>query len=250
MNRLRNIFLMLMAMSTIAFATMPVYDPMNYVLALEQKLNQINMIENQVKGYQNQIMSLQNQAKQLATLDRSLSVNSLQSLQHSLHQIIQLNNSTKSVIKRSEDLSNKFLVLFPQNPDTSMSVADLNNKSKVVADELNNSVYDALNTSLVDPDKYNNDYERINALVESAGNSEGSLQALQSANQIAGLSAGHLMELKQLQAQEIKLLGTIEASKQEKERIHKETKKKLMDEYLIKNRKESETGNLEIGKFK
>ena len=58
------------------------------------------------------------------------------------------------------------------------------------------------------------------------------------------------MELKQLQAQEIKLLGTIEASKQEKERINKETKEKLMAEYLIKNRKESETGNLEIGKFK
>lgn len=239
-----------MVISTITFATIPVYDPANYLLALEQKLNQISMIENQVKGYQNQIRSLQNEAKQLATLDRSLSVNSLQSLQHSLHQIIQLNNSTKSVIKRSDDLSNKFLDLFPQNPDTSMSVDDLNNKSKEIADELNNSVYDALNTSLIDPEKYNNDYERVNALVESAGNSEGSLQALQSANQIAGLSTAHLMELKQLQAQEIKLLGTIEASKQEKERIRKQTHKKLMDEYLIKNRKESKTGNLEIGKFK
>lgn len=241
---------MLIAMNTITFATLPVYDPMNYLLAVEQKLNQINMIENQIKGYQNQIKSLQNEAKQLATLDRSLSVNSLQSLQQSLHQIIRLNNSTKSVIKRSEDMSNKFLELFPQNPDTSMSVNDLNSKSKEVADELNNSVYDALNSSLVDPDKYNNDYERVNALVESAGNSEGSLQALQSANQIAGLSAGHLMELKQLQAQEIKLIGTIEASKQEQERISKETEKKLMDEYLTKDRKESETGNLEIGKFK
>ncbi len=218
------------------------WDYPNYIANLQAKAEAVKQTIQQIEQTKNQILSLENQAKNLIKMDKSLSINSLQGLQDSLNTLIYLSNNTKSIIKTTNDISDKFPDLY-QNSVEALGISDLMGKEEELINELNNVIYDSLqSTSIVDPNKYNNDYERINALISVAGTSEGSLEALQASSQIAGETASHLMEIKKIQAQQTKLMASFIASEGEQKRLEEAKNKKRVEDYFKDDYKISTPG--------
>ena len=196
-----------------------VHDPINYAVNLENKLNTLEQIDNQIRGLENQAKSLVNQAKQLQKFDLSLSMGSIQNLRNNLQKIIALQNNTQSTINYYTDLQTKFVELYPDYTDDSfLTASDYSRKAKELSKEINNVTYDAMKSlEIISPEKYNNDTERIDAIMDTAKDAEGQLQAIQAVVQLSAGTAQQLMELKYLTGQSLKLQSTYIVNRNQEE---------------------------------
>ncbi len=190
--------------------SLTVYDPANYAVNLDTKLNTLQQIDNQIRSLENEARSLVNQARQLQKFDMSLSIGSIQQLRNNLQKIISLQNDTKSTINDYVNLQNKFQDLYPNWEDRDgYTSTDYSLHAKKLSDEMNNVTYDTMKSlELLSPDKYNSDTERIDAIIDSAKDAEGQLQAIQATGQLSALTAQQIMELKYLTGQSLKLQST------------------------------------------
>lgn len=187
-----------------------VHDPINYAVNLENKLNILEQIDNQIRGLENQAKSLVNQAKQLEKFDLSLSMGSIQNLRNNLQRIIALQNSTQSTINNYTDLQSKFMELYPDYTDDSyLKASDYSRKAEELSKEINDVTYDAMKSlEIISPEKYNNDTEKIDAIMDTAKDAVGQLQAIQAVVQLSAGTSQQLMELKYLIGQSLKLQST------------------------------------------
>ncbi len=203
--------------------SLTVYDPANYAVNLDTKLNTLQQIDNQIRSLENEARSLVNQARQLQKFDMSLSIGSIQDLRNNLQKIISLQNSTKSTINDYVNLQNRFQDLYPDYSDANYQTSsDYSRQAKKLSEELNSVTYDTMKSlEITSPEKYNNDTERIDAIMDTAKDAEGQLQAIQAAGQISAMTGQQIMELKYLTGQSLKLQSTY---------IANQNQQKVMDE--------------------
>ena len=205
-------------MST-AIYPLTVYDPANYAVNLDTKLNTLQQIDNQIRSLENEARSLVNQARQLQKFDMSLSIGSIQDLRNNLQKVISLQNSTKSTINDYVNLQNRFQDLYPDYSDANYQTSsDYSRQAKKLSEELNSVTYDTMKSlEITSPEKYNNDTERIDAIMDTAKDAEGQLQAIQAAGQISAMTGQQIMELKYLTGQSLKLQSTYIANQNQKD---------------------------------
>ena len=231
-----------------------VYDPINYAVNLENKLNILEQIDNQIRSLENQAKSLVNQAKQLQNFDLSLSMGSIQNLRNNLQRIIALQNNTQSAINDYTDLQNKFTELYPDYTDNSyLTPSDYSRKARELSEEINDVTYDAMKSlEIISPEKYNNDTEKIDAIMDKAKDAEGQLQAIQAVVQLSAGTTQQLMELKYLIGQSLKLQSTYFVNRNQEEiRNQQNEKANLRHEMDTSNESSGiidDEGNL-LGKF-
>ena len=196
-----------------------VYDPANYAVNLDTKLNTLQQIENQVRGLENDARSLVNQAKQLKNFDMSLSMGSIQDLRNNLQKIIRLQNSTKSIVNDYVNLQDKFSSLYPDYMDASYQTpSDYSRQAQKLSTELNNVTYDTMKSlEIVEPEKYKQESEQVAEIMSTAKDAEGQLQAIQATVQLAGMTTQQIQELKVLTAQSLKLQSTYVANQNQKQ---------------------------------
>ena len=216
---MRHIILAIYMGISIFTYSFTVYDPANYAVNLDTKLNTLQQIDNQIRSLENEARSLTNQARNLKQLDQGLSIGSLQSLRNNLQKIISLQGSTKSTINDYVNLQNRFQDLYPDYSDANYQTSsDYSRQAKKLSEELNSVTYDTMKSlEITSPEKYNNDTERIDAIMDTAKDAEGQLQAIQAAGQISAMTGQQIMELKYLTGQSLKLQSTYIANQNQKD---------------------------------
>ncbi len=219
-----------------------VYDPTNYAVNLDTKLNTLQQIDNQIRSLENEARSLVNQARQLQKFDMSLSIGSIQDLRNNLQKIISLQNSTKSTINDYVNLQNRFQDLYPDYSDANYQTStDYSRQAKKLSEELNSVTYDTMKSlEITSPEKYNNDTERIDAIMDTAKDAEGQLQAIQAAGQISAMTGQQIMELKYLTGQSLKLQSTYIANQNQKDILVQQQQDAAMEKNV--NVEEADSG--------
>ncbi len=216
---MKRILLIFYTVMSTAVYPLTVYDPANYAVNLDTKLNTLQQIDNQIRSLENEARSLVNQAKNLQQFDLSLSMGSIQDLRNNLQKIIRLQNNTKSTINDYVNLQDKFEDLYPNYSDDNFQTAsDYSRQAEKLSEELNSVTYDTMKAlEITTPEKYNNDTERIDAIMDTAKDAEGQLQAIQAAGQISAHTSQQIMELKYLTGQSLKLQSSYIASQNQKD---------------------------------
>ena len=215
-------------------------------IASTQTQMDLKMVEDgikQAKSLENQYQQLKYEIQNLQNLGENISDGNINQINRFLNQIENTKNSSMSIINNQDRLVNEYRSIYKANPEAFENITGYNKESldslkrqvTKAKDQTNYMLYDAV-TQAGYSAKLNNDTHNLNSLLESSKSSKGALEVLQVTNNILGAQSTTLLEIRQLLETSVKLMASVESSKNTTDNASEITISEIMDD-MEKNNK-------------
>lgn len=253
----KKLILLTILISTLSFAKLySVKDTALIALtkqyADQANISQLSSLTNQATQIQNQIKNLEYQYENLKRLEEGLSNGNINQLNRYINELLDIKENAKSFINKSDEINNKWFDYYKENPEDFYSdtgvpaenLVQINDNLKKARSNTKFMVYDVMNQNGYSA-QLTADRNNLEALLESAKDSTGSLKALQTLAQIAGQQTQILMGIRNTLESQAKIAATSEAqgiaekdSAEEKIEVKRKEMKASMKKSMEKLNKE------------
>ena len=179
---------------------MPVFDATNYAQNLLQASRALDQVNNQIRSLQNEAAMLQNMAKNLQRIDFP----QLQQLKSAMQRIDGLMGQAKGIDFRVAALDQRVQVLFPGASGGLLTGNSAVAAARARLDAASTAYREAMGVQAQIAENVEDDSALLADLAGRSQSAEGSLQAQQSANQLAALAIKQQLQLQQLMASEFR----------------------------------------------
>ena len=223
MKRIFKIFILILGLSVQSFAFVGGTDPYSYLNYLENQKTQINTL----KQLEQKIKEIEMMTQQMKSIPGKLAGEQIKILQENIKEISEIQNSTKSIMKDYRDYQNQFNQVYKDFKDLkNMKSEDYIRYVDKMANELNNSIYDAMKSQGMTA-QLGNDSANLSRLASQVYTAEGQQQVLQTMANISAVNGQQLIRIQKMMADTNKVQMQYLEQKVQEEKLAKEKTKNI-----------------------
>ena len=223
MKRIFKIFVLVFVLSVQSFAFVGGSDPYSYLNYLENQKTQINTL----KQLEQKIKEIEMMTQQMKSIPGKLAGEQIRILQDNIKEMSEIQNSAKSIMKDYRDYQNQFNQIYKDFKDLkNMKSEDYIRYMDKMANELNNSIYDAMKSQGMIV-QLGNDSANLSRLASQVYTAEGQQQVLQTMANISAVNGQQLIRMQKMMADTNKVQMQYLEQKVQEERLAKEKTKNI-----------------------
>ena len=223
MKRNFKIFVLVFVLSVQSFAFVGGSDPYSYLNYLENQKTQINTL----KQLEQKIKEIEMMTQQMKNIPGKLAGEQIRILQDNIKEISEIQNSAKSIMKDYRNYQTQFNQIYKDFKDLkNMKSEDYIRYMDKMANELNNSIYDAMKSQGMTV-QLGNDSANLSRLASQVYTAEGQQQVLQTMANISAVNGQQLIRMQKVMADTNKVQMQYLEQKVQEERLAKEKTKNI-----------------------